>query len=70
MSGREEQKKSLFEKYPVYFGVGGALLITCTLLGTFIWKTRKMPESEDNILDDDNESPLISPSGANAINIL
>lgn len=70
---QEEQKKSLFEKYPVYFGIGGVLIVTGTLLGAYIWKTRKIPEiskPEDNILDEDNETPPISPSGVNAINIL
>lgn len=70
---QEEQKKSLFEKYPVYFGIGGALIVTGTLLGAFIWKTKKMQEitePENNILDEDNETLPVSTSGVNAINIL
>lgn len=70
---QEEQKKSLFEKYPVYFGIGGALIVTGTLIGAFIWKTKKIQEitePENNILDEDNETPPVSPSGVNAINIL
>lgn len=70
---QEEQKKSLFEKYPLYFGIGGALIVTGTLLGAFIWKTRKIQEEtelKNNILDEDNETPPVSPSGVNAINIL
>lgn len=73
MSSTEEQKKTLFEKYPVYFGIGGAIVVTGTLFGLFMWKTRKMEEilePEDNILDEDNETPPVSPSGVNAINIL
>ena len=64
---QEEQKKSLFEKYPIYFGIGGVLIVTGTLLGAFIWKTRKIPEISKS---EDNETPPILPSGANAINIL
>ena len=70
---QEEQKKSLFKKYPVYFGIGGALIVTGALLGAFIWKTRKIQEKtepENNILDEDNETPPVSPSGVNAINLL
>ena len=69
---QEEQKKSLFEKYPVYFGIGGALIVTGTLLGVFIWKKKiqEITEPENNILDEDNETPPVSPSGVNAINIL
>ena len=70
---QEEQKKSLFKKYPVYFGIGGALIVTGTLLGVFIWKTRKIQEKtepENNILDEDNETPPDSPSDINPINIL
>ena len=52
----EEQKKSLFKKYPVYF-IGGALVFTGTLFGLFIWKTRKLPaelKSHTVALDQNN----------------
>ena len=65
---QEEQKKSLFEKYPVYFGIGGALIVTGTLIGAFIWKTKKIQEitePENNILDEDNETPPVSPCNYN-----
>ena len=64
---QEEQKKSLFNKYPVYFGISGALIVTGTLLIAFIWKTRKIQEKTE---PENNETPPVSPSGVNAINIL
>ena len=72
---QEEQKKTLFEQYPVYFGIGGAIVVTGTLFGLFMWKTRKTEEileSEDKILDEDNETQSVSPTstGAGSIDIL
>tara|TARA_B100001173_G_C15608667_1_gene387919 strand:+ start:59 stop:286 length:228 start_codon:yes stop_codon:yes gene_type:complete len=75
MSSTEEQKKTFFEKYPVYFGIGGAIVVTGTLFGLFMWRTRKMEEIlelEDNILDEDNETQPVSPTstGVGSIDIL
>ena len=75
MSSTEEQKKTFFEKYPVYLGIGGAIVVTGTLFGLFMWRTRKTKEilePEDNILDEDNETQHVSPTstGVGSIDIL
>lgn len=66
MSSTEDKNRSLFEKYPVYFGIGGAIVVTGTLFGLFMWKTRKREEIlelEDHILDEDYETQPVSPIG-------
>ena len=75
MSSIQEEQKTLSEQYPVYFGIGGAIVVTGTLFDYLCGKTRKTEEileSEDKILDEDNETQSVSPTstGAGSIDIL